>query len=400
MMMAGSTGDCAMTTEAASQTDHGPGPQPPACVAITLNGGERVLQVAPGRSLLATLVDEHIYMPSACGGNGICGTCKCKVEEGGDAPHPAEDRLVTKPELAQGIRLACQAQVHANTRARIAPEVFAARRWSCTVVSNRNVATYIKELVLALPPGETLRFRPGEYVQIDIPAYHIRFTDFDLPPDFRADWDKAGFLALAPENAKPTSRAYSMANHPAEGNQVRLNVRVATPLAANAPAGVASSFLFSLRPGDSVTVSGPHGDFLVKDTDREMVYIGGGAGMAPLRSHLFHLFHTLGTSRKVGFWYGARSRRELFYEADFQAIASQRANFTFTAALSEPQPEDQWLGPVGFIHQVVLDQHLASHPDPTSVEYYLCGPPMMIRASQKMLAKLGVQPDMIAFDAF
>jgi Na+-transporting NADH:ubiquinone oxidoreductase subunit F len=275
------------------------------------------------------------------------------------------------------------------------------RKWQCTVKSNRSVATFIKELVVDLPPGENLNFRAGGYIQIDIPRYEVAFRDFDIPDKFGGDWNKMGLFSLKTKNDEETFRAYSMANHPAEGNKVMLNVRIATPpRGMDVPPGISSSYIFSLKQGDRVTISGPYGEFFAKDTDREMVYIGGGAGMAPMRSHIFDLFHTKKTTRKVGFWYGARSRREIFYEEDFAGIAREHGNFSFNIALSEPLPDDQWTGPIGFIHQVVLDQYLSKHPDPTEIEYYLCGPPMMISAVQKMLYNLGVEPEMIAFDEF
>ncbi len=370
-------------------------------VNIDINNGRTTLQVEPGRPLLATLAAENLFMPSACGGNGICSTCKCQVPAGGGDLQPAELRLLKKPEQERGTRLACQVPVRENMSVILPSFAFDARRWPCTVVSNRNVATFIKELVLALPAGEPLCFRPGGYIQIDIPPHNIPFTAFDIPETYRGDWEKMNFMKLSSVATAPTFRAYSMANHPAEGNHIILNVRISTPPGGpGAPPGIASSYLFSLRPGDPLTVTGPFGDFFIKETEREMVYIGGGAGMAPLRSHLFHLFHTQHTQRKVTFWYGARSRREIFYEDDFRAIAHKNPNFSFNIALSEPQPEDQWSGPVGLIHQVVLNQYLAQHPTPAEIEYYLCGPPMMIRAVTKMLTTLGVKPDMIVFDQF
>ncbi|MDA0578147.1 MAG: NADH:ubiquinone reductase (Na(+)-transporting) subunit F [Verrucomicrobia bacterium] len=369
---------------------------------ITLNGGRRVLNVAPGRPLLATLAAENIFMPSACGGKGACATCLCRLRGQSGPLTPNENALVKEQDRANGYRLSCQVPVSGDLDVEIPEAAFSARRIACTVVSNRSVATFIRELVLALPTDEALPFRAGSYAQIDIPPYSLRFADFDLPPEHRADWEKQGFGQLQAQNLDPTFRAYSMANPPSDSNRIMLNVRISTPPAArlSAPAGIASSYLFSLKPGDPVTVRGPHGDFFIKDTDREMLYIGGGAGMAPLRSHLLDLFQARHTSRKVTFWYGARSKREIFYDTEFQELARAHANFAFEIALSEPQPEDAWSGPTGMIHQAVLDRFLKDHPDPKAIEYYLCGPPMMIRSVRKMLATLGVEPDMIAFDAF
>jgi Na+-transporting NADH:ubiquinone oxidoreductase subunit F len=374
---------------------------PSGTVSIDINDGKKILNVGRGSSLLKTLAAENIFVPSACGGGGTCAMCKCKVLEGGGAILPTETGLIKKPEQKAGTRLSCQVKVRENMKIVVSDDVLEIKKWPCTVLSNDNVATFIKEFVVTLPPGESLSFRAGGYIQIDIPRYDVAFSDFDVPPLFRGDWDKMGLFKLRGKNEEDTFRAYSMANHPAEGNKIMLNVRIATPPRnMDVLPGIASSYIFSRKPGDKVTISGPYGEFFAKDTQREMIYIGGGAGMAPMRSHIFDLFHTRRTSRKVSFWYGARSKREIFYEEDFSSIAREFPNFSLNIALSEPLPEDNWTGPVGFIHQVVLDRYLDKHPDPTEIEFYLCGPPMMISAVRKMLTNLGVEPDMIAFDEF
>jgi len=374
---------------------------PSGTVSIDINGGKKILNVGRGSSLLKTLAAENIFVPSACGGGGTCAMCKCKVLEGGGSILPTETGLIKKPEQKAGTRLSCQVKVRENMKIVVPDDVLEIKKWPCTVLSNDNVATFIKEFVVTLPPGESLSFHAGGYIQIDIPPYDVAFSDFAVPPLFRGDWDKMGLFKLRGKNEEGTFRAYSMANHPAEGNKIMLNVRIATPPRnMDVLPGIASSYIFSRKPGDKVTISGPYGEFFAKDTQREMIYIGGGAGMAPMRSHIFDLFHTKRTSRKVSFWYGARSKREIFYEEDFSSIAREFPNFSFNIALSEPLPEDNWTGPVGFIHQVVMDRYLDKHPDPTEIEFYLCGPPMMISAVRKMLTNLGVEPDMIAFDEF
>jgi Na+-transporting NADH:ubiquinone oxidoreductase subunit F len=374
---------------------------PGGLVTIDINNGKKVLEVPPGGTLLTTLADLKIYVPSACGGGGTCAMCKCQILEGGGDILPTETGLIKKQEQKAGTRLSCQVKVRQDLKIVVPEDVLEIRKWQCTVKSNRSVATFIKELVVDLPAGENLNFRAGGYIQIDIPRYDVAFKDFDIPDMFREDWDKMGLFNLRTKNEEETFRAYSMANHPAEGNKVMLNVRIATPpRGMDVPPGISSSYIFNLKQGDKVTISGPYGEFFAKETEREMVYIGGGAGMAPMRSHIFDLFHTKKTTRKVSFWYGARSKREIFYEEDFAGIAREHGNFSFNIALSEPLPADEWTGPVGFIHQVLQDHYLNKHPDPTEIEYYLCGPPMMISAVQKMLYNLGVEPEMIAFDEF
>jgi Na+-transporting NADH:ubiquinone oxidoreductase subunit F len=377
-------------------------------VEVIVNGDEdRPLKTEPGTTLLSALAKHALFLPSACGGGGTCALCRCQVLEGGGEVLPTETNHLSRREVADHWRLACQIKVRQDLKVRVPDEVFGIRKWECEVVSNDNVATFIKELVLRLPEGETLDFRPGGYIQIDVPPCRVRFGDFDVQERFRSDWDKFGMWDLEMVNQEPVFRAYSMANHPAEGSRIMLNIRIATPPFDRAKGGwtdlnpgVCSSYVFSLAPGDRVSVSGPFGEFFIKETDREMVYIGGGAGMAPLRSHIFHLFHTLGTSRKVSYWYGGRSLRELFYTDDFRAIETLFPNFRYHIALSEPLPDDGWEGPTGFIHQVLLDQYLSQHAEPEEVEYYLCGPPMMLGACLEMLDRLGVPREHIAFDDF
>ncbi len=374
---------------------------PDGVVTIDINDGKKKLEIKPGGTLLSSLAAEKIYLPSACGGGGTCAMCKCRVLEGGGEILPTETGYISKSEAKNGLRLGCQVKVKNHMKISIPDEVMEIRKFDATVRSNRNVATFIKELVLDLPPGVDLNFRAGGYIQIDIPRYELSFKDFEVEEKFREDWDKFNLWNLTARNEEPCFRAYSMANHPAEGNRVMLNVRIATPPPrTELPPGVASSYIFNLKSGDKVKLSGPFGEFFAKDTDREMVYIGGGAGMAPMRSHLFDLFHTKRTDRKVSYWYGARSLREMFYSSDFEAIEAEFPNFSYHVALSEPQPEDHWDGPTGFIHSVVLQQYLDTHPDPSEIEYYLCGPPLMIKAVLEMLDDLGVDKEMIAFDEF
>ena len=371
---------------------------------ILINGDDdKSPLVKPGGSLLSTLSSENIFIPSACGGGGTCSQCKCQVLSGGGDILPTEVSHFSRSEIKDNYRLACQVKVKGDMEVRIPDEIFSIKKWECTVKSNNNVATFIKELVLELPEGENLDFESGGYIQIDIPEYKLKYSDFEVEDEYREDWDKFKMWDLVAKNSNPDEfRAYSMANHPAEGNIVMLNVRIAHPPPNkwDAPPGIASSYIFNLKPGDKVTISGPYGDFFIKDTEREMVYIGGGAGMAPLRSHLFHLFHTLKTGRKVSYWYGARSKREMFYDDHFKKIEEEFPNFSYNVALSDPMPEDNWTGYKGFIHQVVLDNYLCKHEDPTEIEYYMCGPPMMNSAVSKMLDDLGVDEEMIDFDDF
>ena len=377
-------------------------------LSVILNDDvDNPFHVEPGSTLLSALNSQSIYLPSACGGGGTCALCKCQVMEGGGDVLPTESVHLTRKEVKEHWRLGCQVKVKQDMKIHVPEEVFGIKKWDCTVVGNDNVATFIKEFVVELPEGESLDFEPGGYIQIDVPECHINFSDMDIQPRFREDWDNMHLWNLKMETDEPVVRAYSMANHPAEGSIVKLNIRIATPPWDRAKndfkavnPGICSSYIFSLKPGDKVTVSGPYGEFFIKDTDKEMVYIGGGAGMAPLRSHLFHLFQTLKTGRKVSYWYGGRSLKELFYTDEFRKIEEAFPNFTYNIALSEPKPEDNWTGPTGFVHQVLLDNYLSSHSEPEEIEYYLCGPGMMLKASLGMLDDLGVPNENIAFDDF
>ncbi len=375
-------------------------------VTVTIND-EKVVSVSPGGTILGTLSAEKIFLPSACGGGGTCGMCKCQVTEGGGSILPTEVGFFTRKEQQNLWRLGCQVKIRENMKIRIPEEVLGIKKWECTVISNRNVATFIKEFVVQLPAGEELHFNSGGYVQIDVPKVEVDFKDMIIEPQFQDEWNKFKLWDLKMKNTEETFRAYSMANHPAEGNIVMLNIRIATPPWDRAKGefmkvnpGVCSSYIFSRKPGDKVTLSGPYGEFFIKDTQREMIYIGGGAGMAPLRSHIFHLFHTMKTNRKVSFWYGARSKREIFYEEEFRKIEKEFPNFKFNIALSEPHPDDNWTGYTGFIHQVVYNEYLSKQEEPEDIEFYLCGPPMMNDAVQDMLSNLGVPEEMVDFDDF
>ena len=374
-------------------------------VTIEINGdSEKNITTRPGSTLLSVLAGQSVFLPSACGGGGTCAMCECQVMEGGGEILPTETGHISRSKAKENWRLACQVKIKDNMKIQVPDEIFSIQKWEATVESNNNVATFIKELVLNLPEGENLKFQAGGYIQIDIPEYHnLSFSNFEIENEYHPDWDQYKIWDLVANNDEPVFRAYSMANHPAEGNRVMLNVRIATPPPAlwnEAPPGLASSYIFNLKPGDKVTISGPYGEFFIKDTEREMVYIGGGAGMAPMRSHLFHLFQTLKTGRKVSFWYGARSVREMFYDEHFKEIESKFPNFSYNVALSEPMEEDNWSGHTGFIHQVLHDEYLKNHEDPTEIEYYMCGPPPMINACDGMLDSLGVDKEMIAYDSF
>lgn len=374
-------------------------------VTIEINGdSEKNITTRPGSTLLSVLAGQSVFLPSACGGGGTCAMCECQVMEGGGEILPTETGHISRSKAKENWRLACQVKIKDNMKIQVPDEIFSIQKWEATVESNNNVATFIKELVLNLPEGENLKFQAGGYIQIDIPEYHnLSFSDFEIEDEYHPDWDQYKIWDLVANNDEPVFRAYSMANHPAEGNRVMLNVRIATPPPAlwnEAPPGLASSYIFNLKPGDKVTISGPYGEFFIKDTKREMVYIGGGAGMAPMRSHLFHLFQTLKTGRKVSFWYGARSVREMFYDEHFKEIENKFPNFSYNVALSEPMEEDNWSGHTGFIHQVLHDEYLKNHEDPTEIEYYMCGPPPMINACDGMLDSLGVDKEMIAYDSF
>lgn len=374
---------------------------------VTLHINDRELAVSPGSSLLTTLSNNGVFLPSACGGGGTCGMCKCQIMEGGGSILPTETGFFTRKEQQSHWRLGCQVKVRESLKIKLPESVLGIKKWECEVVSNRNVATFIKEFVVKLPDGEALNFEPGGYIQIDVPKYETSFRDFMIEEGFKPDWDKYLMWDLGIKNNEETFRAYSMANYPAEKNLIKLNIRIATPPWDNAkkqfmnvPPGICSTYIFSRKKGDKVTVSGPYGEFHIKNTGSEMVYIGGGAGMAPLRSHIFHLFHTLKTNRKVSYWYGARSMREIFYEDEFRAIEKDFPNFRFNIALSEPLPEDNWKGYTGFIHKVLYDNYLGTHETPEDIEYYFCGPPVMNDAVVKMLDNLGVPKDNISFDDF
>lgn len=375
-------------------------------VKININD-EKEIEVEPGNSLLATLANEQIFLPSACGGGGSCGMCRCQVLEGGGTILPTETGFFSRKEQQDNWRLGCQVKVREDMKIHINPQIFGIKKWECEVVSNRNVATFIKEFVVKLPEGEHLKFLSGGYIQIDVPAIDVNYKDIDVDEEYRADWEKFGMFDLVMHNPEPQFRAYSMASYPAEDNIIMLNVRIATPpfdrvnggfMKVNP--GVCSSYIYSLKPGDKVTISGPYGEFHIKDTKREIIFIGGGAGMAPMRSHILDLFLTKHTDRKVSYWYGGRSLRELFYIDDFRKIEEENPNFKFNIALSAPLPEDNWTGYVGNIHEVLLENYLKNHSEPEEIEYYLCGPPMMTAAVLKMLDSLGVPKEMISFDDF
>ena len=373
-------------------------------VTITVNDDRnKAFRTSAGGTLLGTLAANRIFIPSACGGKGSCGVCTVKVTGGGGAILPTELSHVSRGEAREGVRLSCQVKVKQDMAIALPPEVFSVQQWRCKVRSNDNVATFIKELVLELPPGESVPFRAGGYIQIEAPVGSVKYSDFDIDEEYRPDWDKFNLWRYVSTVDEPVTRAFSMANYPEERGVIMLNVRVASPpprAPEGIPPGKMSSYLFSLKPGDEVLISGPFGEFFAKETGTEMVFIGGGAGMAPMRSHIFDQFQRLNTSRKVSYWYGARSLREAFYGDDFDAIAKGHGNFEWHLALSEPLPEDNWIGHTGFIHQVVLENHLKTHPAPEDIEYYLCGPPMMLKACMDMLDGLGVEPENILYDDF
>lgn len=394
-------------------------------VKLNING--EISEVESGSTLLSTLSNNKIFLPSACGGGGTCGMCRCQVTDGGGEILPTETGFFNRKQIQDNWRLGCQVKVKGDMTVKVPEEIFGIKKWECEVVSNYNVASFIKEFVVKLPEGENLDFLAGGYIQIDVPAIDVDYKNFDITAhprlgkqanEFQSEWDKFKLWDLKMKNDEPLFRAYSMANHPAEGNIVMLNIRIATPPWdrakggwADVNPGVCSSYVFNLKPGDKVTISGPYGEFHIKETEAEMIYIGGGAGMAPMRSHLFHLFHTLKTGRKVSYWYGGRSRRELFYIDDFQNIEKEFPNFTFNMVLSEPLPEDNWVaktsmddkagdGFVGFVHQALIDNYLGKHDAPEDIEFYFCGPPMMNAAVLKMVDDFGVPAENVAFDDF
>ncbi|MDM7858625.1 NADH:ubiquinone reductase (Na(+)-transporting) subunit F [Thiopseudomonas acetoxidans] len=370
-------------------------------VSILIND-ERTVTVPAGSKLLQTLAANNIFLSSACGGGGTCAQCKCQVFEGGGDMLPAEGSHFTRREANEGWRLSCQVNVKQDMKIQIPEEVFGVKKWECTVGSNPNVATFIKELTLILPEGEDVNFRAGGYVQLECPPHRVEYKDFDIEEKFHEDWDKFNIWRYVSDVKEPTIRAYSMANYPEEKGMVKFNIRIATPPPGrdDLPAGIMSSYVFSLKPGDKVTVYGPFGDFFAKDTDAEMVFIGGGAGMAPMRSHIFDQLKRLKSKRKISFWYGARSLREAFYVDEYDKLQEENENFKWHLALSDPLPEDNWTGMTGFIHNVLYENYLKDHPAPEDCEYYMCGPPMMNAAVIKMLEDLGVEPENILLDDF
>ncbi|MBC8384971.1 MAG: NADH:ubiquinone reductase (Na(+)-transporting) subunit F [Candidatus Cloacimonetes bacterium] len=378
-------------------------------VKLVINHDEKnAKEVETGGTLLNTLIDNDVLIPSACGGGGTCGYCTCQVESGGGDLLPTEETFINRKKAKDNWRLACQIKVREDLEIKVPDEVFSTKKWECEVISNKNVATFIKEFVVKLPDGEHLDFKPGGYVQIEVPHYHINFGEhFEIEEEYKDDWERIKALKLEHRNTENITRAYSMANYPGEGSIVMLNVRIATPpwdhkknMLQKVPAGISSSYIFSKKPGDKVMISGPYGEFFINESDTEMMYIGGGAGMAPMRSHIMHLFNTMKTKRKVTFWYGARSKREIFYEDDFRKLEKEFPNFSFHVALSDALPEDKWDGMTGFIHDAILQHYLIDHVEPEEIEYCLCGPPMMMTAINKMLYDLGVEKENIRYDEF
>ncbi|MFZ5722758.1 MAG: NADH:ubiquinone reductase (Na(+)-transporting) subunit F [Pseudomonadota bacterium] len=363
---------------------------------------EKAIDCSAGGKLLFKLADHGIFLSSACGGGGSCGQCKVRVLAGGGEVLPTELNHLNKRQVREGWRLGCQIAVKHDLKLEVPHEFLGVKRWECEVISNDNVATFIKELVLKLPAGEVVNFRAGGFVQLECPPHDVRFSDFDIGPEYRGDWERFGFFNLASKTDEMVVRAYSMANYPEEYGILKFNIRIATPppKTQGLPPGKMSSWAFSLKPGDKVTVYGPFGEFFARDTKNEMVFIGGGAGMAPMRSHIFDQLKRLKSDRKISFWYGARSLREAFYTEEYDQLAKENPNFTWHLALSEPQPEDNWTGLKGFIHNVVMENHLKNHPAPEDCEYYMCGPPMMNAAVIKMLTDLGVERSHIFLDDF
>ena len=373
-------------------------------VAIGINGDpSNTLTVKSGGTLLSTLAENKIFIASACGGKGSCGVCTVTVCDGGGVMLPTEASHITRGEAREGLRLSCQVKVKNDMEIRVPDEVFSVKRWMCKVRSNDNVATFIKELVLELPPGESVPFRAGGYIQISCPPHTVHYKDFEVAQEYRPDWDRFNLWRYTSTVSGPVERAYSMANYPEELGIIMLNVRVASPpprAPENTPPGKMSSYIFNLKAGDEVEIAGPFGEFFAKETKSEMVFVGGGAGMAPMRSHIFDQFRRIATDRKVTFWYGARSLREAFYLDDFEMIQRENPNFKWYLALSDPLEEDNWTGYTGFIHQVLHDNYLKDHPAPEDCEYYICGPPPMMTACFNMLDSLGVEPENIMFDDF
>ena len=371
-------------------------------VRIEINDDpEKSITVPAGDKLLNTLADAGIFLSSACGGGGTCAQCKCQVIDGGGSMLPTEEGHFTRGQAKDNWRLSCQGAVKQDMKIQVAPEFFGVKQWECTVRSNDNVATFIKELVLEIPDGESVDFRAGGYVQLEVPPHVVKYSDFDIGEEYRGDWNHFGLFETESKVNDTMIRAYSMANYPDEKGVIKFNIRIATPPPrTNFPPGKMSSYVFNLKPGDKIKVFGPFGDFFAKDTDAEIIFIGGGAGMAPMRSHIFDQLRRLNSKRKISFWYGARSLREMFYEDDYNTLAKEHDNFDWHVALSDPQPEDEWSGMTGFIHNVVLENYLKNHPAPEDCEYYMCGPPMMNAAVIKMLKDLGVEDENIALDEF
>jgi Na+-transporting NADH:ubiquinone oxidoreductase subunit F len=371
-------------------------------VQIVIND-QQTLRVERGGKLMGVLADHGVFVSSACGGGGTCAQCTVHIHEGGGEILATETGHISKREAREGMRLSCQVPVKDDMQIEVPAEVFEISKWDCTVRSNRNVATFIKELVLELPEGEEVGFQPGGFIQVEVPPHELSYSTFDIQEEYQEAWDRFGLLDVASQVDEPVMRAYSMANYPGETGIIMLNIRIATPPPGSpkgTPPGQVSSYTFDLKPGDPLTISGPYGEFYIKDSDNEMIYIGGGAGMAPLRSHIFELFKERRTERKVSFWYGARSLREMFYVEEFDRLSADNENFDWRVALSDPIAEDNWEGHTGFIHQVVLDAYLQNHPAPEDCEYYICGPPLMLQAVLQMLEELGVESDNIAFDDF
>ncbi|OZS66735.1 NADH:ubiquinone reductase (Na(+)-transporting) subunit F [Proteus mirabilis] len=372
-------------------------------IEVEVNGDpEKSFHAPAGDKLLNLLSNEGIFISSACGGGGSCGQCRVKVLEGGGDILPTELSHINKREAKEGCRLACQVNVKNNLKLELPEEIFGIKKWECEVISNDNKATFIKELVLKIPEGEVVPFRAGGFIQIECPPHTVRYEDFDVPEEYREDWDKFNLFRYVSEVKETTVRAYSMANYPEEHGIIMLNVRIATPPPRNpdVPPGIMSSYIWSLKPGDKVTISGPFGEFFAKETDAEMIFIGGGAGMAPMRSHIFDQLKRLHSKRKISFWYGARSVREMFYTEDFDMLAKENENFTWHVALSDALPEDNWTGYTGFIHNVLYENYLKDHPAPEDCEFYMCGPPVMNAAVIKMLKDLGVEDENIMLDDF
>ncbi|WP_293746084.1 NADH:ubiquinone reductase (Na(+)-transporting) subunit F [uncultured Paraglaciecola sp.] len=372
-------------------------------ITITINGGaQESITAQPGDKLLGALANAGIFVSSACGGGGTCGQCRVDIKAGGGELLPTEVDHISKKDAKHGCRLSCQVSMKENMDIELEEEIFGIKKWDCEVISNDNKATFIKELVLKIPNGESVPFKAGGYIQIEAPPHHVKYTDFDIPEEYRGDWERFGFFNIESKVEDETIRAYSMANYPEEEGIIMLNVRVASPPPNNLtlPAGKMSSYIWSLKEGDKATISGPFGEFYAKETEAEMVFVGGGAGMAPMRSHIFDQLRRLNSKRKMTFWYGARSLREMFYVEDFDMLQKENDNFKWHVALSDPQPEDNWKGDTGFIHNVLLENYLKDHPAPEDCEFYMCGPPMMNAAVINMLKELGVEDENIMLDDF